>query len=795
MPGLKYNFLPQRLPLSKKNEQWRKDNVDAIISRSRMPYYNGVPSLDKKVVNYKLYNGFMNKGDFEHITNPYDIDDVMPMNIENYNIIKSRIDYLIGQELKRKENCRVVQVNPEAITMAENLKKKFYYEMVNEKINKHFQNSGILQPELDENGQPIEGQFKTPEEIEKYFMYSYRDMNEVAMTHGLEYLKKELNTKFELNKGWKDLLIAGEEFYWVGIVNGEPALERVNPIEFDYDKHPNLYFIDDASWCCWKRLMTPAMIVDCYADYLTSEDLQKIDNFTSTGQMPGTGSTVNYQPPTIKNIPVAPTDIYNGFVSNYILVYNVEWISMKKIGFLTSVDEDGEVSMDIVDETYKPEKGDDIKWTWVTETWEGTKIGDDIWIKVRPVPNQNISINNLNNAKLSYTGVVACNTNAKAVSMVDIMKPYQYLFNIIKFKLALAIGRDKGKVFLMDITQIPSSMGIDLPKWMHYLSSIGIGFINPFEEGAAARGGAAAGFNQFQSVDLTMAPIIDQYIRLLDKIETDMGRLCGVNENAMGQTSTNELVGNANRNIVQSSYIIEHLFYYHNEVKKRAYTKLLEVAKFAWQDGRQIQYVTDDMTSAYINLAAGDLEYSDLGIYMTDSSEDTENMNTLKHLAQASLNSGAPMSMVAEMITSNSPATIVNKIKTIEAQKEQIQQAAQQAERQKEEQLLQIKLQAEENTNRIIEEDSIRKSNTQLEMKLIDAEMKEKEIQAKISMQVPEAPNYDYQLDMERMNIEREKLNEQVAQRYTDAVLKNKDLDVKEKLGLAKVAQKPPKKK
>ena len=57
------------------------------------------------------------------------------------------------------------------------------------------------------------------------------------------------------------------------------------------------------------------------------------------------------------------------------------------------------------------------------------------------------------------------------------------MYIILWYRLELAIARDKGKVINMDITQIPKSMNITPDRWMHYLSSVGVNFINPYEEG------------------------------------------------------------------------------------------------------------------------------------------------------------------------------------------------------------------------------------------------------------------------------------------------------------------------
>ena len=74
-----------------------------------------------------------------------------------------------------------------------------------------------------------------PEQIQKYMSKDYKDIAEITAYHSLMYLKNKLNINHEFFKGWKDALVGGKEIYYIGIVNGEPCLERINPIYFDYD--------------------------------------------------------------------------------------------------------------------------------------------------------------------------------------------------------------------------------------------------------------------------------------------------------------------------------------------------------------------------------------------------------------------------------------------------------------------------------------------------------------------------------------------------------------------------------
>ena len=159
------------------------------------------------------------------------------------------------------------------------------------------------------------------------------------------------------------------------------------------------------------------------------------------------------------------------------------------------------------------------------------------------------------------------------------------MYIVLWYRLELALARDKGKVVNMDVTQIPKSMHITPDKWLHYLSSVGVNFINPYEEGwsiPGREGGKAAQFNQITALDLTMSNVIAEYIQLMDKIEQLAGTISGITEQRQGAISSTELVGNVERSVTQSSHITEPLFWVHAQVKRHVLNMLLNTAKGAW---------------------------------------------------------------------------------------------------------------------------------------------------------------------------------------------------------------------
>ena len=384
-----------------------------------------------------------------------------------------------------------------------------------------------------------------------------------------------------------------------------------------------------------------------------------------------------------------------------VVVYHVCWKSFKKIGFVTVVNpETGEEEEFVVDEYYKTTGNEvNVEWDWIIEVWEGYNA-DDLYFGIQPIEYQYITSKNLNSQRLPYTGIVYSNTNSAPKSLVSIMKPLQYLYITTFYRMELAMARDKGKVPVMDVTQIPKGLGIDTAKWMHYLSALGVAFINPYDEGwdiPGREGGRPSNFNGFTTWDLTMGNVIAQYIQLLDKIESMASELSGVTPQRQGAISSTELVGNVERSVIQSAHITEPLFWMHNQVKRQALLMLLNTAKAAWKDSdkQYLNYIFDDTTRAFITLA-DNFPYEDFDIFVTDSTKEVQAIEQLRALIQPAMQNGASLVDAAEMYTMDNLSLIKSKLQELEQQRLSQQQAMQQQEAEQQQQLIQMQNQVKE---------------------------------------------------------------------------------------------------
>ena len=691
-------FPQQKLPLKKKDEKWQHDCVNYIIGEGNIvsdgPTHGKFGELQ---TYYNLYNSIFDERDFKKITNPFKVEDGFPATPQDFNIIRPKVDLLIGEETKRPMNFRVVRTSQEAASDLMETQKQLLIQYLQAAIT-----SKMGPEEQQQFQQQLQnGEIMPPEAIAKYMDKDYKDVVENAAYHTVVYLREKLNLDNEFIKGWKDALIAGREIYYVGVLGAEPYAERVNPVYFSFDKSPDLEFIEDGSWCCRKMRLPITEVYDRYYDKLTEKDLNKLEEMIN--KVSGNSAGDKDERDLFKGIQLHFYDnpINDDASSRCVNVWHCCWKSFKKMYYVTTFDQTGQPQIDILDESYIP-TGDEIsvEQDWIIEVWEGYRCGNDLYFGIQPIEYQHVSIDNPNSQKLPYCGAVYSNTNSKPRSLVSILKPLQYMYIVLWYRLELAIARDKGKVVNMDITQIPKSMNITPERWMHYLGSVGVNFINPYEEGwniPGREGGKPAQFNQITSLDLTMSNVIAEYIQLMDKIETLAGTISGITEQRTGAISTSELVGNVERSVVQSSHITEPLFWVHNQCKRRVLNMLVNVAKGAWEETgkKKLSYIFDNGERAFIDINEK-FYYEDVDIFVSDTSKDVENIQKLQQLIQPAMQNGASLLEAAEILTNDNFNILKQKLKDMQTRQEQLAQQQQQAQAEQEQKLQEMQNQTKQ---------------------------------------------------------------------------------------------------
>lgn len=690
------NFPSQTLPFSLKTKEWRKKCVMWAQSKTFFNFSLTRKSVIHKKINYDLLNGKLHMTDLEILNNPDDVKaDYIPGRIQHYPIMNSKLNVLRGEEAKRIFDYKVIVTNPDALSEIEDNKKKALMARMQQWIQKTDQSQEDSSQELDK--------------INDYFTYEWQDMREIRANCLLNHYVKELNIPAIFSAGFMDAMAVGEEIYHCDIVGGEPMVERLNPLKVRIFKSGYSNKIEDADIIILEDYWSPGKVIDTYYDVLTQKDIDYIENLPDhVGQgVVDTMDNIDARYGFVNNSLMGdeitsqegfffdPAGLYNDGINSSLLPYDiggnlrvlrVYWKSRRRIKKVKSYDpETGEEEWNFYPENYTINKdlGEEQSIFWINEAWEGTMIGSDIFVNMRP---RVVQYNRLSNPSRCHFGIIGSLYNlndTRPFSLVDMMKPYNYMYDIIHDRLNKAIGSNWGKIITLDLAKVPKGWEID--KWMYYAKINHIAVVDSFKEGniGQATGKLAGALNNASSgvIDAETGNYIQQQINLLEYIKSEMGEVGGIAKQREGQVSNRETVGGVERATLQSSYITEWLFTIHEDVKRRVLECVLETAKAALKGGsKKFPYILSDGSERIMDIDGDEYAENDYGLVVDNSQGTQELAQKLDMLAQAALqNQALSFSAIMKLYTS---CSLAEKQRMIEKNEQDMQQQKQQEQQQ-----------------------------------------------------------------------------------------------------------------
>jgi hypothetical protein len=726
----------QKLPLSKKNKKWRESCVEAYIDLSNQGVNQRKDDLKRL---YDYYNGVIYEDDYRYVTHPYGKSrNNFPSKMRNYPIIKPIIDLLLGEKSKRPLNYTVTVQNGDAVSQKEQAKQEAIYQNVQMQF---LQSLKQTNPELLQQIETPED-IPLPKQIADQFENSYVDNRAIKGQHALTYIMQSEEVYDKLQKAWFHFLVSGEVYTHRGVRNKEPFYDILNPIDVDYDKDPDIEFVEDGDWALVRKYVHASTVIDSFYESLTEEQVLELEEPRQSDPE----SYLLYRQSRAGSDP-------NTYRNRLIEVVNVYWKSRKRVGFLEYVDpETGSMEEMEVDETFRlpkemKEQGAKVTYLWVNEVWEGTRIDGRMYVNINPVANQRLSLDNVSACKLPINGRKYSDINADNISLVSLGIPYQLNYNIYKYRLELAIARSKDIIAQFDINLIPKKW--DMDKFMYYVEGTGIAWVDYNKEGIQLN-------PQHQSVLDMSIKTIGQYVTLLESILNEWEKLSGVSRQRQGTIGAYEGKASSQQAIVQSSHITEDLFRKFGRLEQRDLQALVDYSKEAWLTGKQGMFVMPDGTTDFLDLDSMQHMESNYGIFVSDSGKDIERLDQMKQLAQAMMQNGSKGSTIAEVLESESFTQIKGKLKAAEKAQEELEQAQQQAEQQQAQQQMQMEQAKAE--QELIESEKDRQKD--IEIALIGAESRKNPEVDAFNMQKMMA---DFEMRQKELSVRERELEARIA--------------------------------
>jgi len=714
------NIFPDQFKTDKEkqDESWIKNTMDYFANKAYAEY---VKNRDTFVKNYDLVKGILRMEDFyqepqvKSFTDMLTTDLQLPAYVKHYSIITTPINELVGEISKRPDTFRVKAFDDESkseeLEYKTNVLQEYVINQAKQKIMEKLAMEGQNLEEVD------------PEELDNMTMQSVQDqlddytsIAEKWANHVLTCQKAEFNLKEKSEDAFRDMLISAREFYHIYEDNSKLGfnIEVANPKNTWFLTTPDRKYISDptgraqgAYAAGTVQVMELSEIIESIPD-LTKDEIDHLrsslqdyglinvreSNLGNPNAIPGQDSVQydTFDPLVLQTRMIIESEMkenndglkdFLGLTSNvssfgykYVVV-RAYWISKKKIGKLIYVDEMGNEQSMLVDESYKSgtiPTQQSLEWGWINQWYQGIKIGPDIY-HIKPYK------------LLTYCPIIGIThevKNTEAKSLVDLMKPFQVLYNVCMNQLYKLLEKEVGKVYLTSIRHIPIPKDGDaqdaLDIWEMEARNRGVMFIDDSPENLKS----PSSFNQFRDIDLTRTQEIQSRYNLAMQLKNECWELVGMSKQRMGSVSASESATGTNTAIQQSYSQTEPLFVAHEYVMGQLYQAIIDAALYVESKKPQstLSYITNTGESAFVQVNGTDLRFRDLKVFLTNRPEDQQMFQEIRQLSQAVLQNGGSLYDIIELYTTKSVRQMKKVFKTLKERQEQMQERQQQVQEQ-----------------------------------------------------------------------------------------------------------------
>jgi len=774
----------QFLPYSKKTDDWAAWNLDWLELQ-------GIEFLRlnsrRLLKNYKLAKGIIDKTDYiVEPDNEYkDLMDTLTaendsaLELKFYPIVPNVINVLTGEFAKRytKVQFRAVDdasynemLEQKRIQVEEALLADAEANLVRKMIEMG------MDPSSEEAQQQLSPEgLKSLPEIEDFFSKSYRSMVEEWASHQLAVDEERFKMQELEERGFRDMLISDREFWHFRMLEDDYDIELWNPVLTFYQKSPDQRYIADSNYCGKVDLMTVSDVVDRYG-YLMDEkqlkSLQKIyparsaqyqvNGYQNDGayydatrshewntQMPGLAYrqfTSNYWDDPARGGDILSEildeneDVSMWGEGNLMRVSTIYWKTQRRIGHLTKIETDGEVTQEIVDETFKITKkgvydssifkqkskenlleGEHIEWIWINEVWGGVKIGPNLPAMWRSTMGDNINPiyiginrtkpgrlpfqfkgnNTLYGCKLPVEGRVFSDRNTRSTSLVDLMKAYQVGYNMVNNQIADILIDELGTVIMFDQNALPRhSMGEDWGKNNYAKAYVAMKDFQMLPlDTSITNTENATNFNHYQTLNMEQTNRLMSRIQLANYFKQQCFDAIGINPQRLGGAVSAQTATGVVQAMQQSYAQTEMYFVQHSDhLMPRVHQMRTDLAQYYYSTNPSVRlsYISTEAEKVNFSINGTELLLRDFNVFATTKTNHRAILENLKQMALTNNTTGASIYELGNIVKADSIAEVTDILKDSEARQQTMRQQEMQQQRQMQEQQLQAKAQEEQ---------------------------------------------------------------------------------------------------
>ena len=779
-------FYPEQFVSSSKKQkpQWIKSTLDYFANIAFAQYRQNV----KFRKNYRLFNGEFNFDDYNnepqiqeilsYLSDTPDQEPEIPQHLKHYPIVNPPINQLKGELINRPFKYKVKAVDDASVD--ENI------DFRTDLIKEFFMNKMMARLEGVPEEQIEQIQAEMMAEIQNKIL-DYTSTAEEWGNKVLNALKYSFRLKEKSSQAFLDFLITGQEFHHFYPDNSRIGFNYKveNPSNVWYLANRNAMYTSD----CWAlgtiEVLSMSEIVERYnlsgeeVKHLNSRSLQNLRNNEYSPLSPALPDPNDpLWQLTFENV----GDFANGGIDHNVFSFNSQhaytvvtcyWQSKKKIYKRQYIDEEGYMQEQFVSEDYKYDKtmGDiALDELWINEWWKGIKIGADIYIDVEPLEYSQTP---------PIVGIVNTTRNTQGKSLLDLLKPYQVLYNICMNQLWELLEKEIGVVFLGDLKVVPKKDSQDPIETMLWNArNRGTLLIDTSPENT----GGAVQFNQLSRVDLTRTAEIQSRIQLAQALRSEAYELMGVTRQRLGSMTPSETATATKEGLTQSFAQTETWFAWHDNVMQQVYQTMLEMAQYTelQKPTSTLNYLNSELETVFLRITKNEL-LRELFVFVTSYAEDRVTLEQLRSLAQPALQNGAELLEIFDLYTAASERSLRKVLEGVQerkasVQQQQMQQQQQQMEMQNQQFQTKLQVEAQEKAEEARRQDMNKELDRQnrLDVERLKGIANESSFSQDKDLTPLLIQQTNMAKDQSKMRFEQMKNGQQVE-------LKNRELDLKEK--------------
>ena len=577
-------------------------------------------------------------------------------------------------------------------------------------------------------------------DIEKYYKYSYRDIQEVMSLKLVNGYIENNRLKTLFNKAFEEKLITDKPVYYIDWLDGQeqPAFELVRPEYLDYQYSEECDYIEDLGWVVRLRYMTFQQIIAEYGRYLTEADLSQIK-----AEMPRLHARSS------SNLSVLPDGQYVGFdeksehtsTNELYPVYQTYWKeyvgipalikkNTKESKFYSSkpnfmrflgVDEAKKMVNTEAKRKRLKKRGEKIEVRHRIDLWEGIRIGMETYITLGKRDDIQRDHKNKSDVELPFVGK-NIHRFQQARSLVWETRDIQELINILHYQEELLIALAGVRGIVYDLAQKPDGMS---PAEVNYYMRQGIMYIKTVKKNNKK---INTSFNQFQTFDQSLSPSVSLIDNMKQSLINLVSMITGIYNNLEGQVANSDQVGTMKMSIQQSSASVETYYQEHEDLIERGLTRLANLFESKKDVHHAGSYTMNKVENEMYKVPAGSLN-GQFKVLVNAGLKEQEAVDNAKQIGQMKLQSGQIQgSQYLTLLDMDN----VHEMREYFAEQEekmykmsqQSQQANEQAKAQAQQQAIQMKAQMDMQMKQM-------DMQMQQQLKQMDSVLKEKELQLK----------------------------------------------------------------